>query len=328
MVFSSDIWNKMTGLTALIIGDVMLDKYIWGSIDRISPEAPVPVVHVKKKDARLGGAANVAVNIKALGATPLLCAVTGEDESGEILVARLKDQDISDEGIIRLAKRPTTTKTRIISGHHHVVRIDDETDVSLAEDCLARLTDRIMDLMPRADVIIFEDYDKGVVSVDLIKSVVDKAKVLGIPVVVDPKKRNFLSYHGVQLFKPNLKELAEGLNREIDKSDSASVSAAIDELRGKIGCDHVLVTLSEYGVFADSGSEKFNYPAHRREIADVSGAGDSVISVAALAYALKLPLNVVALLANLAGGLVCEHPGVVPIELDKLKKEAEKEFSV
>lgn len=321
MQLPENIWSDMSGLTALVIGDVMLDKYVWGHIDRISPEAPVPVVRVEKKDDRLGGAANVALNVRALGAKALLCAAIGTDEAGDTLLSRMEARNLSTEGIIRIDGRPTTTKTRIISGHHHVARIDEETDRPLATNCQARLLQKITDLVTQADVVIFEDYDKGVISAELIPLVVALAHAEGVPVVVDPKKRNFLEYNEVDLFKPNLKELREGLNREVDKADSSSIADAIKDLRSHIGCKSALVTLSEYGVYADDGENQFQYPAHMREISDVSGAGDSVIAVAALAFAMKLPLADVAQLANLAGGLVCEHSGVVPVDVSQLKAE-------
>lgn len=317
------IWDQMTKLTVLVIGDVMVDKYIRGTIDRISPEAPVPVVRVNEYDARLGGAANVALNIHALGAKAVLCAVAGSDSAGETLIAQMNHYNLPTSGIVRLNNRPTTTKTRIISGHQHIVRIDEEFDAPLEQNAEQEVLEKIIELLPEMDVIIFEDYDKGVITPRIIATVVSLAREHDIPVIVDPKKRNFLDYAGVSLFKPNLKELQEGLNMSVDKSDIKSIQEAVDKVRDELSCTAVLLTLSEFGVYADNGRDKLHLPAHVREIADVSGAGDSVISVAALAYALKLPLATIAELANLAGGLVCEHSGVVPIDLASLKKESE-----
>ncbi len=320
----TDIIKKMSGLHALVIGDVMLDAYIWGSIDRISPEAPVPVVRVKQRDYRLGGAANVALNVKALGASCTLCALIGDDEAGSRVSERMRVNDLDTSGLVTSESRPTTVKTRVISGHHHVVRVDEETDAALSSSEFDSLTERIDTYLQACDVVIFEDYDKGLISEELIRYVVEKCRSMKIPVVVDPKKRNFLSYEGVTLFKPNLKELKEGLNLIFEKSDLEAVRAALNTLRETLSCDQVMVTLSEHGIMIGDSKESEHIPAHIREIADVSGAGDTVISVAALATALSASNAEIAKLSNLAGGLVCEHTGVVPVNLDEFIREAEK----
>ena len=302
-----------------------MDAYIRGDVERISPEAPVPVVRVQKRDYRLGGAANVALNVQALGAEPLLCAVIGNDTPGKHFTERLEQRHISGAGIVVSDQRPTTVKTRVISGHQHVVRVDEETDELLSEHEESELWKRIAPILPGADVVIFEDYDKGVISKGLIEKTVALAVSHNIPIVVDPKKRNFLNYHGVTLFKPNLKELREGLKTEISGSDQKSLEEGVDILQQKMALKGVLVTLSERGVLIDLNGEKHLLPAHLREIADVSGAGDTVISIAALCVALQLSPFLVAALSNLGGGLVCEHMGVVPIDKADLIKEASKQ---
>ncbi|HNP18953.1 MAG TPA: bifunctional ADP-heptose synthase [Fulvivirga sp.] len=306
----------------LIIGDVMIDAYIWGTVDRISPEAPVPIVTATKRDFRLGGAANVALNIQALGATPILCAAIGNDDGGDRFKERLDIGQISNEGIIESSERPTTVKTRVMAGHQHIVRVDEETDRPLSKEEEAQLWARIEKLLPTCQVVIFEDYDKGVITKNIIKKTVDLATKEGIPTVVDPKKRNFLGYKGVTLFKPNLKELKEGLKLDFEKGNQEELEKAVELLLEKLGCAGTLITLSEKGVFINYKNERHLIPAHLREISDVSGAGDTVISIAALCVALNLPPVAIAALSNLGGGLVCEFVGVVPINKASLLDEA------
>jgi D-glycero-beta-D-manno-heptose-7-phosphate kinase len=321
------IFQSFENVTVLIIGDVMLDSYIWGAVERISPEAPVPIVNVHKKDFRLGGAANVALNVHSLGARPILCALIGDDADGQKLLQRLDDKHISKEGIIVSQHRPTTVKTRLIAGHQHVVRIDEESDemVNAAEE--RDLLARIEKLLPKCQVVIFEDYDKGVLNPSIIEKTVALAKKLKVPTVVDPKKRNFLAYNGVTLFKPNLKELREGLKIEVDGDNIQHVTKAVDLLKDKLKAHGVMVTLSAHGVYIDHGQHKLKLPAWPREIADVSGAGDTVVSIAALCVALDLSAEMIASLSNLGGGLVCQHVGVIPIDRQELLEEAIKELS-
>jgi D-glycero-beta-D-manno-heptose-7-phosphate kinase len=316
------IFEDFNSLNVLVIGDVMLDSYIWGAVERISPEAPVPIVTVRKKDFRLGGAANVALNVASLGARPVLCALIGDDDDGKKLLQRLDERKISKDGIVVSSHRPTTVKTRIIASHQHVVRVDEESDkvVNVHEE--NELMKRIEKLLPSCHVIIFEDYDKGVLNASIIERTVALANKNKIPTVVDPKKRNFLSYHGVTLFKPNLKELREGLKIDVEAANQPTVENAVEKLKEKLNAAGVMLTLSEHGVYIDYLHEKIKLPAHAREIADVSGAGDTVVSIAALAVALNLPPQQIASLSNLGGGLVCQHVGVVPIDKEELLKEA------
>lgn len=318
------IFDSFNKLKVLIIGDLMLDVYYWGDVNRISPEAPVPIVAISKKESRMGGAANVAINIQAMGATPILCGVIGNDVHGERLIKILKEKKLPIEGVIVSTDRPTTTKTRIISNNHHIVRIDDETDEYIGDKQTAKLLKQIEKIINagKADVIIFEDYDKGVMSSELIKKVVALAQKKNIPTVVDPKKRNFTDYSGVTLFKPNLKELREGLKVDIHAGDLKQVQAITEKFRKAHKISNVLVTLSEHGVFISSDKEKKLVPAHIRNISDVSGAGDTVVSVAALCCALNLSPILIAFLSNLAGGQVCEKTGVVPVDKKQLLEEA------
>lgn len=302
----------------------MLDVYYWGDVSRISPEAPVPIVAVRKKESRMGGAGNVAINIQAMGATPILCSVIGNDSNGESLIRILKEKKLPTEGVLVSNDRPTTTKTRIISSNHHIVRIDDEIDEYIGDKQTKKLLEQIQKFIKdgKTDVIIFEDYDKGVISPELISKVVELAKKHKIPTVVDPKKRNFTAYKEVTLFKPNLKELREGLGVELQAGDFKHVQLVTEQLRKKQKIESVLVTLSEYGVFINSEKEKKLVPAHVRNISDVSGAGDTVVSVAALCCALHLPPYEIAYLSNLAGGQVIEKVGVAAVDKKQFLKEA------
>ncbi len=326
MAFSSlqEVFSAFNNLKVLIIGDVMIDSYIYGNAGRISPEAPVPVVNVARKENRLGGAANVALNIQSLGATPTLCSIVGDEPEGDTFFELLKNREISSEGIVKSRDRITTVKTRVLAGSQHMLRVDNETDKSLSPLEQHALMGRIHDLTPGCDVIIFEDYDKGVLNPVVISETIALANDLGIPTVVDPKKRNFLAYSGASLFKPNLRELKEGLKLEFDHHDLDQLSSAVNQLNAYMPIEKALITLSERGVYLTDHVQSIHYPAHVRRIADVSGAGDTVVSIAALTEALHLPMEVQAELSNLGGGLVCQHLGVMPIEKEILLEEALK----
>ena len=319
------LFDNFNNLRVLIIGDVMVDAYVWGRSTRLSPEAPVPVVHVARTEQRLGGAANVALNVQALGATPLLCAVIGTDAGGDQLLQLLHDNHLVADGIIRSAHRPTTVKQRILAHGQQLLRIDSEIETDVNAEESAQLLAAYDDLLTRTDVVIFEDYDKGVLHEAIITECIARARQRNIPTVVDPKKKNFLAYRQCTLFKPNLKELREGLKLEFGTPDAdrPGFEAAVARLREVLEPETVLVTLSEYGVFAQQNSTKTYLPAHLRTISDVSGAGDTVISIAALCVALGRSAAFTAALANLGGGLVCEQVGVVPVEKQRLLKEAE-----
>jgi rfaE bifunctional protein kinase chain/domain len=322
----SSVFKSFLNLNVIIIGDVMIDSYMWGSVTRISPEAPVPVVAVTKREDRLGGAANVALNVQALGAKPILCSIVGDDDNARVFLSLLKKQKLSAEGIIKVKKRPTTVKTRILGSNHQMLRVDEETDEYLSESETKKLTDITLKLIKseKADVIIFEDYDKGSVNPALICDVIDYARSRGIPVVVDPKKRNFLEYKGATLFKPNLKELKEGLKTDFDHGIEEQLNSAVGAFLKKQNIQSALITLSEKGIYVQGKKVNKLIPAHLRDITDVSGAGDTVVSVAAVALAAGLPLQRIAMLANLAGGLVCEKVGVVPVDPGQLLQEATK----
>lgn len=322
----TDIFEKFNSLNIMIIGDVMMDSYIWGKVERVSPEAPVPVVKVSKKENRLGGAANVALNVQSLGGRPFICAIIGDDKDGEEFLSLLQSQNLSDQGILKIQDRPTTVKTRIIAHNQQIVRVDAETDENISEAETEVMIGMIKKILTeqKIDAIIFEDYDKGLITEKLIAEAVKLAEYRGIITVVDPKKRNFHSYKGVHLFKPNLKELEDGLKTVINPSKPGQVENAISKLKSQLGAKAVMLTLSEKGVFINSDLGQRHIPAHKRDIADVSGAGDTVIATAALCLAAGLDEFKASEIANLAGGLVCEHVGVVPIDKARLLEESKK----
>jgi len=321
------LFRSFNGLNIMIIGDVMVDSYLWGKVERISPEAPIPIVALRKKENRMGGAANVAMNVRALGANPILCSVIGTDEKGEQFLDLLKKEKISNEGIIRSVRRITTTKFRIFGNAFQMLRVDEEIDHDLVERdylTMIRVIDKILSSV-KVDCIIFQDYDKGVITPNLIREVVARAGKKGIPVTVDPKKKNFLEYHDVTLFKPNLKELMEGLGLHGSGTEEKAVIAAAHQLRAKLNSRYVLATMSEKGVLLSMKNQQEEsvlvLPAHMRMISDVSGAGDTVISVASMCLACGCTPYEIAYISNLAGGLVCEEVGVVPVDKEKLLRE-------
>jgi rfaE bifunctional protein kinase chain/domain len=268
----------------------------------------------------------VALNIQSLGACPYICAVIGEDSDGENFLSLLKAQGLSDEGLIKIKTRPTTVKTRIIAHNKQIARVDAETERNLTSYNTIIVLNKIKQIIAdhRIDAIIFEDYDKGLITEELIDKTVKLAKEMGIITVVDPKKRNFHAYKGVQLFKPNLKELREGLKIDIDPSNLEQVEQAVEKLKKQLGAKTIMLTLSEHGVYVSSATGNKHILAHKRNIADVSGAGDTVIATAALCLAAGLNEFKTAEIANLAGGLVCEHVGVVPIDKARLLREVEE----
>ena len=321
-----EVFKSFNNLNVLIIGDVMIDSYLWGKVNRISPEAPVPIVAVSKKEKRLGGAANVALNIQALGANPILCSVIGVDYEGQAFLDLLKQQKLSQKGILKCRNRITTVKTRVIGNNSQLLRVDEEVENEIENFETQQLLTLISYIInqDKIDVIIFEDYNKGLITTKLVNKVVELAKSKNIPTCVDPKKKNFNSYKGVSLFKPNLKELREGIKMDVSGDNINELQRAVSSFRVKQNAETVLVTLAEKGVIINNRKIKEHITAHIRKIADVSGAGDTVISVAALCRALNCHEIFTASLANLSGGLVCEQIGVVPINKDQLLEEALK----
>jgi D-glycero-beta-D-manno-heptose-7-phosphate kinase len=322
------LFNDFTKVKVLVIGDVMIDSYIWGKVDRISPEAPVPVVSVTKRENRLGGAANVVLNLQSMGATPIICSVIGDDVRGNDFCDLLKENNITDKGVLKSRSRITTTKFRILGNNSQMIRVDEEIETNLNDQDSSDFLKHIEKLVEteKPSVIIFEDYDKGVLSPYIIQRTVDLANKKNIPVAVDPKSKNFLHYKNVNLFKPNFKELCEGMKTDQVAKEKDSLMKICSGFQEQQNIDVMLLTMSESGVFFSNKLSGNNYhgeilPAQVRNIADVSGAGDTVISLAALCLAFGLDTADIAFISNVAGGLVCEEVGVMPIKKQKLLEE-------
>ncbi len=320
------LFNRFENINAIVIGDSMVDSYLWGKVERVSPEAPIPIVSVIKKENRLGGAANVSLNLQALGANPVLFSVTGDDEKGRRFRKLLEKNNLPASGIFIDNQRVTTVKSRIISGGRHIARVDEESteyiDASL-ELLLFNAVKKTIENQ-RTDVIIFVDYDKGVITPSLFKKVNALAISKNIHVAVDPKKRNFHIYDHVDLFKPNFKEFSEGIGQNIQKGDMEALKRAAEQLKKEKFFQYIFITLSESGVFLSNSVSHTWYPAQIRHIADVSGAGDTVISTASLCLAAGVDPRLMAHISNIAGGLVCEKAGVVTIDRAVLADELEK----
>ncbi len=317
------LFEQFSRFNILIIGDVMIDTYFWGKVDRISPEAPVPIIARTKLEHRLGGAGNVALNIQSLGANPFLCSVIGDDDKSNILINLLKQRKLSQEGILQDKNRITTIKTRVISDNQHLLRIDEEITDNINDEIRQKFINKLQSIIETKNInaIIFEDYDKGVITPEVINELVKIAHAKNIPTLVDPKKRNFMDYYGVTLFKPNFKELVEGLKLDIEKNDFDALHQAANRLRKDMNINTVMITLSELGIYINDNGSFHNIPAEVRDIADVSGAGDTVISTASLCLAAGMSPDEIAFISNLAGGLVCEKVGVVPIDKNLLMEE-------
>lgn len=298
----------------------MLDRYLWGRVERISPEAPVPVVDVYREENRPGGAANVALNLCALGALPVLCGVIGHDREGDELLLQAEKNGFDTQLISRLHDRPTTLKVRIIGNNQQqILRVDREDKRLLPEEMAGSLLNAAIDQIQSFDAVVIQDYDKGFLNPQLAQMLIAASRKHNIPVLVDPKFRNFFSYAGVFLFKPNLKELCEGMGVRLDKNDLPAIADTVLRLREKMPHDNTLVTLSENGMlYVNPQGTSTHIPARMRDITDVSGAGDTVISVVALGIAAGYSPLKASMIANLAGGLVCEEVGVVPIKPERL----------
>ena len=310
-------------LKVVIIGDVMLDTYWWGQVDRISPEAPVPVVALQRKEHRVGGAANVALNTVALGAETTIVSVIGSDADGVLLQSLFEAEQIDTRYLLTDVSRMTTNKTRVMSRNQQMMRLDAEITTPIHSDIEAALLQKFTACLDakNPDVVIFEDYDKGVLTPTFIKAAIAICTERNIVMSVDPKKNNFLAYKGVTLFKPNLKEVKEGLQVPIAAVTLDNLRAVHAALQTHLAHQISLITLSEKGMFYDTGDTAKIIPTHVRSIADVSGAGDTVIAVASLVYAATKNIELATEMANIAGGLVCEEVGTAAINKTRLLAE-------
>lgn len=319
------LFDSFSSLKVGVIGDVMLDTYMWGKVERISPEAPVPVVSLDKKEYRIGGAGNVALNCTMLGARVSIISVTGDDTESMLLEELLESNNIDTTFLVKSKDRITTSKTRVISRNQQMMRLDAEITDELNDKDEAALLEKVKSYIAASDpdVIIFEDYNKGVLSESIIHAVIELCRQAGVITAADPKRKHFFSYAHVDIFKPNLKEVKEGLNLLFDEVNPHLLSTIHMELRNILDHKISFITLSDKGVFYQQDATAAIIPSHLRNIADVSGAGDTVIAVAAMVYAVTKKVHLMAEIANIAGGLVCEEVGTVAVNKEKLLNECE-----
>ena len=317
-----NLFSEFNSKKILVVGDSMIDSYLFGEINRTSPEAPVPVVETKKHESRLGGAANVALNLKSLGATPILCSAIGDDKEGKLFIELMKKEGLITEGVIISKIKRTTLKTRVIANNKHQLRIDEEDSSPIDNEI--ELIDLIQKLIYNIDVVVLQDYNKGVLTSKVINEVIKIANNNNIPSIVDPKKDNFFNYKNCTIFKPNLAEIKIGMNINDELRNLKDLNKVTTKLRLQLNSDAVLLTLSFRGICLDSHNNFFQFPSYKRKLVDVSGAGDTVISVAALCLSTNINYSDLTILSNLAGGLVCEAVGVIPINKEKFLNEAIK----
>ena len=305
-----------------IIGDVMLDRYMLGDVNRISPEAPVQVFDIKKSEPKLGGAANVSLNVKTLGANPFLIGVVGDDSEAVILKRVMKKLKQDTNGLIVENSRPTTCKTRVIADAHHLLRIDSESKSDITKDTENKILNILNSNAEEIDIIILQDYNKGVLTKSLIPRITKFAKAYKIKILVDPKFDNFFEYKNAFIFKPNRKELEDAFAKKA--KDDKELIKICNELIKRIKCDNLVLTLGEAGIKifkASNGDVRIDsFKTRARKVADVSGAGDTVISTLAVCLAGGASLQDSVIISNFAAGLVVEEVGIVPIENQQLKQ--------
>jgi len=321
-----DVFLAFKDKNIFVIGDAMIDRYITGDVNRLSPEAPVPVLEMRNKKDRLGGAANVALNIRNLGGVPILLTSVGNDKQGHRMIYLLKKMGIMPEGVLIDIKRHTTLKTRVMHKHHQLLRLDRETRIYMDEEAEISFLDKFYDLadLNPPEVIILEDYNKGTLSPRIIRDILHYASAKKIPVAVDPKFVNFDAYHGVHLLKPNLAEANAALGRNIPVKDEIAVLAAATELRERMNAQYLIITLGSAGMVFCSAETTEIIPAIRKKIYDVSGAGDTVIALLSVGLALDLDMIGIAEVANIAALQVCKKVGVAPVKLEKLLHSVEE----
>jgi D-glycero-beta-D-manno-heptose-7-phosphate kinase len=315
--------KKMKTSRIVVVGDIMIDRYLIGDTERVSPEAPVPVVTVRERQAKLGGAANVAANVAAVGARCHLVGVVGDDADGAAIRQELAVGHLDDKHVVTLAGRPTTSKTRIVARAQQIVRIDEEVDTLLDGADLARLIKVAREALADADALLLEDYNKGALAPALIKAAMEVARKRGIPVVVDPKYRQFFEYAGATFFKPNRRELESALGAAVDLNGAR----AMPEVLSRLNADNLLVTLGSEGMLLlakDGGS--LHIPSIARQIFDVSGAGDTVTAWMGTALAAGATVREAAQLANYAAGVEVGKPGVATVTPEEVLAVYEENF--
>ncbi|HHM02750.1 MAG TPA: D-glycero-beta-D-manno-heptose-7-phosphate kinase [Caldithrix abyssi] len=314
-----EILREAAGRHIVVLGDIMIDQYLTGRVERISPEAPVPIVEIKEETVRLGGAANVALNVLSLGCAVTLVGLIGEDRMGHTCEELFAKRGIHAQGLVRSASRPTTVKTRVIGDNQHLVRVDKEVTTAADAAESAALQKALAGCLQKADALIMEDYNKGVLTPEIIKFAIKEAAKHGVPVMVDPKFNSFMDYRHVTVFKPNIIETAQALAVELPNENEA-VEKAGRALLSKLEADSVLITRGARGLslFEKDGT-MLHIPTRARQVADVSGAGDTVIATFTVAVCGKADKKEAALLANMAAGLVVGRIGIVPVSAGQLR---------
>lgn len=324
-----DLFGQFKNIKIGVIGDVMLDTYLWGNVERISPEAPVPIVAVENKEYRIGGAGNVALNLSSLGAQTTVLSVIGVDDDGKQLNTMFSIAGINSNYLISSASRITTNKMRVISRNQQMMRLDTEVTSFLQNSEEKLLLDSVFKYIEqeKPSILLFEDYNKGVLTENVITTLITFCKKKGILTAVDPKRKNFFTYREVDIFKPNMKEVKDGLNIVESGVSKTLLDDIHHQLLQRLNHQISFITLSEYGTYYNNGNVHKIIPSHRRNIADVSGAGDTVIAVASMVYAISKDVELMAEIANIAGGLVCEEVGTVSINKNKLLEECKRLLS-
>ncbi|MFQ6618522.1 MAG: D-glycero-beta-D-manno-heptose-7-phosphate kinase, partial [Fidelibacterota bacterium] len=315
----NEIIENFNGKKIIVFGDLMLDNYLWGTVVRISPEAPVPVVEINSISSRLGGAANVGNNIFSLGGMPVMVGVVGNDQAGESIKSKIKEDGLTIDGIFVDETRPTTLKTRIIAHNQHVVRTDLESKRAISPFLQKKILSYIKSIIDDVDAIILEDYNKGVIVPNLIKEVVELASSRSKIITVDPKFNNFFEFTDVTMLKPNVRETEDVMGvKLVSEEDVKRIGI---EMLNRLQCKCLLLTRGEKGMTLFlNNSDITNIPTKARKVHDVSGAGDTVISTFTMALTGGASFLESAVLANYAAGKVCEEVGIVPIEVEKLRE--------
>lgn len=312
------ITDNFKGKKILVIGDLILDEFIWGKVKRISPEAPVPVVEVQKESLRLGGSANVVNNLSALGCEVALSGVIGNDDNGKRLTGILEEMNVDYNGVVIKENRPTAIKTRVIAQHQQIVRFDREKTMPVMQSTIEKIKAYIMRNISSMDAVIISDYGKGVVTTELLSEILPEIAKNNIPVAVDPKPLNFSSYQGVTVITPNHHEAAEAAGIETETSED--LKKAGDKLLKSNNSQSILITRGENGMsLFEKGGEETHIPTVARDVYDVTGAGDTVIATMALSLASGATLPEAAILANHAAGIVVGKLGTATTTVDEIK---------
>jgi len=309
------------GKTILVVGDLMLDRYLTGSVDRISPEAPVPVVRVEGESLAVGGAGNVAANVVALGASCQVVGCVGDDAEGTLLRGELERLGVDVRGVVTIPGRPTTVKTRIMARHQHVTRVDREDPSDISPELAGRLLELIRKALRPAHGLVLEDYNKGVLVTEVIRGALDRARELGIPSVVDPKRMRFFEYEGTTVFKPNSRELEDALGEPLRSDDAEWLESVRNRLRART----LLLTLGERGMaLQDQEAGFLRVPTVARDVYDVSGAGDTVTAVMAVSLAVGAEAMEAAILANHAAAVEVGKAGVATVTPDEILEQCQE----